>query len=82
MTKVRIKQVRSAIDRSIKQKRTLQALGLRKINASVEHEMNNNIKGMIFKVSHLVEVEEITDAGSKGTSKSAGQAVAVKSEEE
>lgn len=82
MTKVRIKQVRSAIDRSIKQKRTLQALGLRKINASVEHEMNNNIKGMIFKVSHLVEVEEIGDAESKGASKTAGVAVAVKSEEE
>lgn len=82
MTKVRIKQVRSAIDRSIKQKRTLQALGLRKINASVEHEMNNTIKGMIFKVSHLVEVEEIGDAESKGASKAVGVAVAVKSEEE
>lgn len=59
MAKVKIKQVRSAIDRSIKQKRTLQALGLRKINSTVEHELDDTIRGMIFQVSHLVEVEEL-----------------------
>ncbi|GAA5221850.1 50S ribosomal protein L30 [Membranihabitans marinus] len=58
MAKVQITQVKSAIDRSKKQKATLQALGLRKINASVEHELNSNIKGMIDKVAHLVEVVE------------------------
>ncbi|WP_236980521.1 50S ribosomal protein L30 [Membranihabitans maritimus] len=58
MAKVKITQVKSAIDRSQKQKKTLEALGLRKINASVEHELNDNIKGMINKVSHLVEVVE------------------------
>lgn len=59
MSKVKIKQVRSSIDRSQKQKRTLKALGLTKINATVEHDWNDTIKGMIFKVSHLVEVEEV-----------------------
>ena len=59
MSRVRITQVRSAIDRSLKQKRTLQALGLRKINGSVEHELNDTIQGMINKVSHLVEVSEV-----------------------
>lgn len=58
MAKVKITQVKSAIDRSQKQKKTLEALGLRKINASVEHELNDNIKGMINKVSHLIEVVE------------------------
>lgn len=72
MSKVKIKQVRSAIDRSKKQKRTLQALGLRKINGTVEHEMNDTLRGMIFRVSHLVEVEEIgsetSEVGSKKSS--------------
>ncbi|HLU93590.1 MAG TPA: 50S ribosomal protein L30 [Membranihabitans sp.] len=59
MSKVKIRQVRSAIDRSLKQKRTLKALGLTKINGTVEHELNDTIRGMIFKVSHLIEVEEL-----------------------
>ncbi len=67
MAKVIIRQVRSAIDRSIKQKRTLEALGLRKIDATVEHTMNDNIRGMIFKVSHLVEVT-VMDEESAGVS--------------
>lgn len=67
MAKVRIKQVKSAIDRSIKQKRTLEALGLRKVNASVEHTLNGNIRGMITKVAHLVEVTEL-DQDSAGDS--------------
>jgi large subunit ribosomal protein L30 len=56
MAKVKITQVKSIIDRSQKQKDTIKALGLRKINHSVEHEATPQILGMIAKVQHLVEV--------------------------
>jgi large subunit ribosomal protein L30 len=56
MAKVKITQVKSIIDRSQKQKDTIKALGLRKINHSVEHEATPQILGMIAKVRHLVEV--------------------------
>ncbi len=59
MAKVKITQVKSGIDRSKRQKLTLQALGLRKMHASVEHELNPQIQGMIKKVNHLVKVEEV-----------------------
>jgi large subunit ribosomal protein L30 len=59
MSKVRITQVRSLIDRPKKQKDTMIALGLKKINHSVEHTVNDQIAGMIRKVSHLVKVEEL-----------------------
>ncbi|HUS85626.1 MAG TPA: 50S ribosomal protein L30 [Bacteroidales bacterium] len=59
MTKIRIKQVRSKIGRPERQKRTLAALGLRKINQSVEHEATPQVMGMVNAVRHLVEVEEI-----------------------
>ena len=59
MTKVRITLVKSTIDRSQRQKDTVRALGLRKMNHSVEHEVNPQIQGMIDKVLHLVKVEEI-----------------------
>ncbi len=59
MAKVRIKQVRSKINRPESQKRTLQALGLRKMNQVVEVEGTDQIMGMVKKVSHLVEVENI-----------------------
>lgn len=55
--KVKIKLVKSPIDRTKKQKGTLKALGLNKINSTVDHKLNNNIRGMISKVSHLVEIE-------------------------
>ena len=58
MGKVIIKQVKSSIDRSKKQKNTLIALGLRGINKSVEKEVTPQIQGMIDKVSHLVTVEQ------------------------
>ena len=51
--KVRIKQVRSTIKRLESQKRTLKALGLRKIGMEVEHELSPSISGMIDKVKHL-----------------------------
>ena len=57
--KVRIKQVRSTIKRLESQKRTLKALGLRKIGMEVEHELTSSISGMIDKVKHLVEVNSI-----------------------
>ena len=59
MSKIKITQVKSGIDRPERQKRTLIALGLRKLNASVEVEATPQIKGMVNKVSHLVKVEEL-----------------------
>ncbi|MCR9103131.1 MAG: 50S ribosomal protein L30 [bacterium] len=57
MSKIKITQVKSVIDRSKKQKATMQALGLRKIRQSVVVEETPQIKGMVSKVSHLVTVE-------------------------
>ena len=59
MAKLRIKQVKSAIDRSERQKRTIKALGITKLHKAVEHEDTPQIRGMIQKVNHLVTVEEI-----------------------
>jgi len=59
MAKLRIKQVKSKIHSTKRQKLTLEALGLKKTNAQVEHESTPQILGMIAKVSHLVVVEEI-----------------------
>ncbi len=59
MAKVKITLVKSGIDRHINQKRTLQALGLRKMNHSVEVEATPQIRGMISKVNHLIEVKDI-----------------------
>tara|TARA_A100001037_G_scaffold89138_1_gene80840 strand:+ start:589 stop:765 length:177 start_codon:yes stop_codon:yes gene_type:complete len=58
MAKIKIKQVRSRIGRPKDQKRTLDALGLRKINVIVEHESTPQILGMVNKVKHLVTVVE------------------------
>ena len=59
MRKIKITQVKSGIDRSERQKQTLIALGLKKMNASKEVEATPQILGMVNKVSHLVKVEEI-----------------------
>lgn len=59
MGKVKITQIKSIIDRSKRQKATIKALGLRKINHSVEHEATPQILGMVDKVKHLVKVEEV-----------------------
>jgi len=59
MGKIRIKQSRSKIGRPEKQKRTLVALGLGKINKTVELEATPQILGMIKTVSHLIQTEEI-----------------------
>ena len=58
MAKVKITQVKSLIDRPKRQKDTVKALGLKKINDSVVKEVTPQIQGMINKVAHLVEVEE------------------------
>jgi large subunit ribosomal protein L30 len=59
MSKIKVTQVKSSIDRSERQKRTLVALGLRKINATVEVEATPQIMGMVAKVQHLIKVENI-----------------------
>ncbi|MCL4129451.1 UNVERIFIED_CONTAM: hypothetical protein GTU68_004259 [Idotea baltica] len=59
MKKVKVTQVKSVIGRTKRQKETVIALGLRKINQSVEHNATPQIMGMIAKVDHLVNVEEI-----------------------
>ncbi|MGB5435598.1 MAG: 50S ribosomal protein L30 [Maribacter sp.] len=58
MAKIKVKQLKSSIKRPQNQKRTLEALGLRKIGQVVEHETTPNILGMINKVKHLVSTEE------------------------
>lgn len=58
MAKIKITQVKSAIDRPKRQKDTLKALGLRKMNQTVEHEATPQIMGMVSKVNHLISVEE------------------------
>ncbi|EAY30201.1 50S ribosomal protein L30 [Microscilla marina] len=59
MAKVKITQVRSTINRPKKQKATIKALGLGRINKSVEKENTPQIAGMIRKVQHLIAVEEL-----------------------
>jgi len=59
MAKIKVTQVKSGIDRSERQKRTLLALGLRKMHTSVEVEATPQIRGMVEKVLHLVKVEEM-----------------------
>jgi large subunit ribosomal protein L30 len=59
MAKLRIKLVKSGIDRSVRQKKTLLALGLSKLHKSVEHEATPQIQGMVHKIQHLVEVTEL-----------------------
>ena len=59
MSKVRITQVRSAINRPKRQKLTIEALGLKKLHQPKEHEATPQILGMIEKVKHLLKVEEI-----------------------
>lgn len=59
MTKVKITQVRSLISRPESQRRTIKALGLGKINRSVEKELTPQIAGMINKINHLVKVTEL-----------------------
>jgi large subunit ribosomal protein L30 len=59
MKKIKITQIKSGIDRPERQKKTLEALGLRKLNATKEVDATPQIMGMIQKVTHLVKVEEV-----------------------
>lgn len=59
MAKIRVTQVKSVIDRSERQKKTMIALGLKKLNQAVEVEATPQIIGMVRKVNHLVAVENI-----------------------
>lgn len=56
--KIKVTKIKSAINRTQNQKRTLEALGLRKIGQTVEHEATSSVMGMVNNVSHLVSVEE------------------------
>ena len=59
MSKIRITQIKSKNGKPERQKRTLEALGIRKLNHSVEHEATPQIIGMVEKIRHLVKVESI-----------------------
>jgi len=59
MKKIRITQVKSVIDRPDRQKKTMEALGLRKLNSTVDVEATAQILGRVRKVTHLIKVEEI-----------------------
>lgn len=59
MKRIRIEQIRSGIGHPARQKKTLQALGLRKMHQVVEHNATPQIMGMVTKVHHLVKCEEI-----------------------
>jgi large subunit ribosomal protein L30 len=59
--RLEIRYTRSAIGRSERQQRTVEALGLRKLNDMVSHEDNPTIRGMIQKVGHLVSFREVDE---------------------
>ncbi|MBR9922172.1 MAG: 50S ribosomal protein L30 [Bacteroidetes bacterium] len=59
MAKIKVTQVRSIISRPKRQKETMKALGLRKMNHSVELEATPQVLGMVAKIGHLVKVEEL-----------------------
>ncbi len=59
MATLKVKQVKSKIKRPSDQKKTLEALGLKKLNQVVEHKDTPQIRGMVRKVAHLIEVEEV-----------------------
>ena len=67
MTRLKVTQVRSVIDRPKDQKQTVRRLGLHRINDSVVKDDRPEIRGMIAKVGHLVRVEEVADDGAKDT---------------
>lgn len=58
MAKIKVKKVKSAINRTQRQKRILESLGLHKMNQVVEHDDTPSILGMINKVQHLVSIVE------------------------
>jgi large subunit ribosomal protein L30 len=69
MTRLRVTQVRSVIDRPRDQKDTVRRLGLHRINDVVEKDDRPEIRGMIAKVRHLVTVEEVESADATAPAK-------------
>jgi large subunit ribosomal protein L30 len=67
VTKLKVTQVRSVIDRPKDQKQTVRRLGLHRINDSVVKDDRPEIRGMIAKVGHLVRVEEVAEDEANGT---------------
>ena len=61
MARIQITWVKSGIGYKEDQKRTIKALGLRRLNQSVSHDDSASVRGMINKVRHLVRVEEISE---------------------
>ena len=59
MTKLKVTQIKSKIGSTKRQKRTLEALGIKKMHNTVEVEENPQINGMINKVKHLLKIEEV-----------------------
>jgi large subunit ribosomal protein L30 len=59
MARLKVTYVRSVIGQKPDQERTVQALGLRRLHQTVEHEDSPQLRGMVHKVRHLVRVEEI-----------------------
>ena len=59
MAKIKLTQIKSKIGRPEKQKKTLIALGLKKMNQTVDHESTPQVLGMVKKVAHLLKVEEV-----------------------
>ncbi len=57
--KIKVTQTRSLIGRSLKQKRTIEALGLKRMHHSVEHKDTPQIRGMLNIVSHIVIIDEV-----------------------
>lgn len=58
MAKIKVTQIKSGIGSTKRQKRTLEALGIRKLNNTIEVETSPQVLGMIAKVKHLLKVEE------------------------
>lgn len=67
MKKIKITQIKSGIDRPERQKLTLRALGLNKMNASREVEASAPILGMVRTVNHLIKIEEVTGTDEQNT---------------
>ena len=73
MARLKITQVKSRIGSTERQCKNLDALGLKRINASVEHDDSVIIKGMIARVKHLVKVEEVAPAKKAEVKEEAAQ---------
>jgi large subunit ribosomal protein L30 len=64
MAKIRIQWVRSQIGYAQDQRKTIKALGLKRLHQSVEHEDSPTIRGMVHKVRHMLEVEAVEGEGN------------------